>query len=635
MNMINRAVCLAGAVLVAMMIPSFDGLRAADAKGAPQQHGATEIEFDEGVPMPPPVRPVIILSGTDYDIGYQYFQQLVQIFGTSLPSYQYDVEAVYRRDKIHRNSYSSGEMCALHKFETAIKAHAPEWIDIMRGMADGATANGVNINYTDLLYHYAIFERMADWGPKTLHDSVFKNDSNSDCDLGVTAQDATSLLQKERDAKFEATCSGFAAWGATTRDGKLIAAGSGDDSEGSFSATVVVFPKTGNNYITEPFNLVGFGGFPNHPSMNNRGLVNPHHGGSSYPGKEQWTFNAVPRGIANMHTIRFANNADEAYKLHMSYSPGSNNLGTAAFYVDVNVGKNDSKQHAFVVEGRDPLGVRHPGDNGEGEFIYATNNWFSDNFPKRGGTKVPHAGYWHDDSWYWWSISRNKMMYEFLSGNQGKVDADFIKMMYRYPSKVNEARKLEDIDATYRNGNGSDYTPAIGSTDNSTIAIAIPDDGNNGVYYVSTGPIARQTGPAYPGAHLYQPDKTFSWFQLRLAEDPRAVTEAARAQARQNIDAAKKELSTGRLKSTVAQPLREILRKAENRLAEGEDQLRDAAGDNKADGKNAVYGYSKATRLFTAAQAYANQVYEALIPPPIPSDPKLARDDAQRVPGQG
>lgn len=80
---------------------------------------------------------------------------------------------------------------------------------------------------------------------------------------------------------------------------------------------------------------------------------------------------------------------------------------------------------------------------------------------------------------------------------------------------MNEARKLEDIDATYRNGNGSDYTPAIGSTHNSTIAIAIPDDGDNGVYYVSTGAIARQTGPAYPGAHQYQPDKTFAWFQRK------------------------------------------------------------------------------------------------------------------------
>src|SRR5262249_33870133 len=145
---------------------------------------------------------------------------------------------------------------------------------------------------------------------------------------------------------------------------------------------------------------------------------------------------------------------------------------------------------------------------------------------------------------------------------------------------------------------------------------AIPDDGNNGVYYVSTGAIARQTGPAYPGAHQYQPEKTFSWFQLRLAESPQAVTEAARAQARQNVDAAEKELNKAHLKSTVARPLKEILRKAENKLAEGEDRFRDANRDSKAAGNNAVYGYSKATRLFTAAQAYSNQVYEALIPPP-------------------
>ena len=40
-----------------------------------------EISFAGEVPLIPNVRPVIILSGSDYDMGYQYYQQVIQIFG--------------------------------------------------------------------------------------------------------------------------------------------------------------------------------------------------------------------------------------------------------------------------------------------------------------------------------------------------------------------------------------------------------------------------------------------------------------------------------------------------------------------------------------------------------------------------
>jgi len=37
--------------------------------------------FEDGMPLPPNIRPVIILQDSDYDIGYQYYQQIMQIFG--------------------------------------------------------------------------------------------------------------------------------------------------------------------------------------------------------------------------------------------------------------------------------------------------------------------------------------------------------------------------------------------------------------------------------------------------------------------------------------------------------------------------------------------------------------------------
>ena len=259
MNKVRLGILFAFLILTLIIVLPLTG------PGAAAESDKTEVEFDEGVPMPNVVRPVIILSGTDYEIGYQYYKQLVQINGMDLPSYQYDVESVYRRDKIHHDSYSEGEMLALGKFEAAIEQYAPEWIDILHGMAEGAKDSGLDITYTDLLLHYSLFERMSSWGPNTLSDDVFNNEGDSECGLW--------------DGQTGSTCSGFAAWGDTTIDGRLIAAGAGDDAEGNFSATVIVFPETGNNYITQTFNLVGFGGFPNHPNMNNKGLVRVHHGG--------------------------------------------------------------------------------------------------------------------------------------------------------------------------------------------------------------------------------------------------------------------------------------------------------------------------------------------------------------------
>jgi hypothetical protein len=43
--------------------------------------GTPEISFADGIPIPPNVRPVIIVSGTDEEMGFQWFQQYAKIFG--------------------------------------------------------------------------------------------------------------------------------------------------------------------------------------------------------------------------------------------------------------------------------------------------------------------------------------------------------------------------------------------------------------------------------------------------------------------------------------------------------------------------------------------------------------------------
>jgi len=48
---------------------------------SPETVAKPEVPYDEEVPLVPSVRPVIVLKGTDYEMGYQHAKQLIQIFG--------------------------------------------------------------------------------------------------------------------------------------------------------------------------------------------------------------------------------------------------------------------------------------------------------------------------------------------------------------------------------------------------------------------------------------------------------------------------------------------------------------------------------------------------------------------------
>ena len=127
------------------------------------------------------------------------------------------------------------------EYDSYVKDYTPEWVDILNGMAAGAADAGIEVTYEDLLAFYALYEEFLPWSEK-------------------------SFVIPEQP-----TCSGFAAWGKATKGGRLVCAGNGDDNIGFFSSTVVVFPETGNAFIASPYNLPGFGGFPSHPGMNDKG----------------------------------------------------------------------------------------------------------------------------------------------------------------------------------------------------------------------------------------------------------------------------------------------------------------------------------------------------------------------------
>ena len=77
----------------------------------------SEIIYEDGVPLAPNVAPIILLQGSDYNMGYQYARQLHQIFGS------------WALQRLKRN-FTRDETAALKDYRRQLEKHTPEFIDM-------------------------------------------------------------------------------------------------------------------------------------------------------------------------------------------------------------------------------------------------------------------------------------------------------------------------------------------------------------------------------------------------------------------------------------------------------------------------------------------------------------------------
>jgi hypothetical protein len=551
-----------------------------------------EITFSEGVPIVPNVRPVIIVSGTDYEMGYQWFQQYAQIFGLWI------LQEMQKK-------LTKQEIGYLEQHQVHVKKYVPEFIDIMRGMAKAANDLGVPLSYAEV---------MAEFFPP---------------------REFPNALPKDKTEALPDECSGFAAWGSTTKDGKLVCLGIPDGRDMKFEHTVMVFPKDkgSNNFIVPPTykekRKAHRAWAPLHPGMNNKGLAYVHHGaGINGRERQAWCIadaNAddkkphgeygVPFCFAVMHTLRYAKNAKEALKMQLSYKGYQAGLWA------------DTSGDGFVLECRDPKTIRRSGDCGEKDFLYATNNVLAtgeiEKYLPEGAKYVPHAG-WVAPGYgsLVSSITRNLQMWNMFHNYQGKVDLKFAKMVARFAGEPPAYATQEEADALY-GSLGKGWNGMIGAPSNAHIGIMLPDNGNEGLFYTCYYRAGRVAYPFGPKSFYYPVDLTYSFYQLKLAEEPVGVLEAAMERARYDLFHADQELMKLSYWDAPYAPLKEIFNKAATEWAKGDYYLDKA---RKTKGNDAIYQYGKGLRAFTRCQAYANHVYEALVPPPTtPSDLGLGK----------
>ncbi|WP_145988136.1 C45 family peptidase [Sphingobium amiense] len=106
--------------------------------GAIETRG-TETLFYDGVPIVPSINPVVVLKGSNHDMGRQYAEQVLDVYGPFIFDWH------------GRRQFSDDDFAELRSWEAQLREHMPEILDFARGWADGATRRGVPMTYDQAL----------------------------------------------------------------------------------------------------------------------------------------------------------------------------------------------------------------------------------------------------------------------------------------------------------------------------------------------------------------------------------------------------------------------------------------------------------------------------------------------------
>lgn len=197
-----------------------------EAPEKPVQAGSYEevlskLDYDPEV-MPDGHRNVVYVTGSWYDMGYQYSTQ---------------VPDVVKRNTVTGISYVGPDTweetkAAAAEYIEYYKGVAPELVELYRGMAEG-----IGLTLEDFAVSVVNFAS----------------------DHETTGDD----VQREDDG-----CSSIAAWGESTAGGQLIVGANWDamGSDSYYEPVVVAYPENGNAFITES-------GWEGNLSINNVGLA--------------------------------------------------------------------------------------------------------------------------------------------------------------------------------------------------------------------------------------------------------------------------------------------------------------------------------------------------------------------------
>ena len=529
------------------------------------------------LPVPPSVLPVIVLQGSDFDMGYQYYQQVDKLFGRSV------LKAIQVP-----GGFSDQQLVALKAYQWYIEKYTPEYVDMFKGMAQAATDAGVPLTYAEVLANY----------------------------VGTRAYPGTEPPGSSGET-LPPTCSAWAAWGNETTDGSLITGQEMDPPWGDFGnndyVAVVAYPATGNAYInvTQPGELSAI---PVMPGINDKGVSTSGNLGGAWRGVDYGKGAYGLKAGLIPHILRFADSAVAAKDMWLSFHASG----------IWNMTVSDVKGNAFTIESSAAFQtVRKPGDFGEGDFIYSRNCFFTNGAASLNGKPgkfYPHGGWALDpdmaappdsqSDMQLASVRTNQTMYNMFHEYTGHVDLAFAEMMFRHygviPADPWNLQQFRQTKAKYF-GNPGNLNAGF-------LTISQPADGDTGVMNICTGAAGRVGLPyeAGPEDDVYEVAGTHTFFQLALAADPDAMVGAAQAAAERDVAWAYQKLMWKNYGAAGFEGLNALFSQATYEYDQGANWMTEAS---TASGDQKLLDDCNAATCFADAQAHAQQVYDAIVPP--------------------
>lgn len=347
--------------------------------------------------LPPSTQPLVILSGSDYEMGYQYGYQAAE--GMNWFKNKLWAEMLGEEPGAYygMGGWTEEEVYEiLQGFQYYIREYTPEFIDIFKGMADGSTAAGYPISYADALL------------------------MNAEWDMEVATSEEANYPEPVEPLPPH-HCSSFAAWGdETSEEGSVITIHSEDDPF-AYTMGAVVFPDEGNNVI-QGGGEAGTWAFTY--LQNDKGLF---IGLTASPAKRDVDNQfGLPVNLSLFHLARYCDTAEEAKDMLLSFQ-----LTCGYIYL---ISDSDGDCYAIETTGAHKT-VRTAGDFDEGDFLVITNHYITEEMQVSQGTIRPTSS----------TARRYEQLFDNLTEYAGSVDFEFAKLMLRTPPVCRSSNRSQWI----------------------------------------------------------------------------------------------------------------------------------------------------------------------------------------------
>jgi hypothetical protein len=255
--------------------------------------------------------PILHIEGSHYEMGFQQgyllADRIAEVYSSffTFTAYLYQIhkgEEMVVLDQTQLKAFYELLIQQSKKyFLSVIQDKAPELLEEIQGMADGLAAKGSSFGFDDIIAMAALVD-VAD-------------------NQNILFYDFFELPRNEVETPISGMgCSGFAAWGSATFDGRIIHGANQDlPSYGILDQTIVIVakPDTGNAFLQ-----ISFPGWFTMSGMNEAG-ISTNEMASPSSDTNLMENPEIPHTLHMRMIVQYANNLEEAKETIQIYGGAS------------------------------------------------------------------------------------------------------------------------------------------------------------------------------------------------------------------------------------------------------------------------------------------------------------------------